>query len=156
SWTVRPGDGQFLEFGWGPRRPDLEPPERLKSRTIGFWRSWVAAGRSRSSRARDPERTLIERSELVLKLLSQATSGAFVAAPTTSLPEWPGGARNWDYRYVWIRDAAFSAQTLLSLGHIEEAHAYLRWITARLRESGPRPLRVLYAAHGDPDLTERS
>ncbi|EQD50836.1 glycoside hydrolase 15-related protein, partial [mine drainage metagenome] len=74
SWTVRPGDGQFLEFGWGPRRPDLEPPERLKSRTIGFWRSWVAAGRSRSSRARDPERTLIERSELVLKLLSQATS----------------------------------------------------------------------------------
>ncbi len=155
-WTVRPGTRQFLQFGWDRPPAELEPPERLLNRTIGYWRSWVGAGRTRSSRQRSSEPPLIERSELVLKLLSHATSGAFVAAPTTSLPEWPGGTRNWDYRYVWIRDAAFSAQTLLSLGHIEEAHAYLRWITARLRESGPRPLRVLYAAHGDPDLSERT
>ncbi|MHB1435464.1 MAG: glycoside hydrolase family 15 protein [Thermoplasmata archaeon] len=155
-WTVRPGPRRYLEFGWGAHRPDLEPSERLQARTVDFWREWVRAGRSRRSRHWDREAPWIERSELVLKLLSHATSGAFVAAPTTSLPEWPGGTRNWDYRYVWIRDAAFSAQTLLSLGHIAEAHAYLRWITARLRESGPRPLRVLYAAHGDPDLTERT
>jgi GH15 family glucan-1,4-alpha-glucosidase len=155
-WTLAPGVRQYLQLGWGPDAPDLGDLTRLERRTAEFWRDWVDAGRSRRTHPSDPEHPLIERSELVLKLLSHATSGAFVAAPTTSLPEWPGGSRNWDYRYVWIRDAAFAAQTLLALGHIEEAHAYLRWVTARLRESGPRPLRVLYAVQGNPDLTERT
>ncbi len=154
-WTLAPGVRQYLQLGWGHDPPALGDPTELQRRTADFWRAWVGAGRSRRSRPADPEHPLMERSELVLKLLSHATSGAFVAAPTTSLPEWPGGSRNWDYRYVWIRDAAFSAQTLLSRGHLEEAHAYLRWVTARLRQSGSRPLRVLYAAHGNPDLSER-
>ena len=95
--------------------------------TVAFWRRWL--GRSRYS---GRWREMVHRSALTLKLLTYAPTGAIVAAPTTSLPEQLGGARNWDYRYTWIRDAAFTLYALLRLGFTEEAGAFMGWLRGAL------------------------
>jgi GH15 family glucan-1,4-alpha-glucosidase len=120
--------------------------------TVAYWRRWVG-----QSRYQGRWREMVLRSALTLKLLTYAPTGALVAAPTTSLPENLGGERNWDYRYTWIRDAAFSLYGLLRLGFTEEASAFMGWLTDRMRDwkVGPSgPLQIMYGIDGRPDLPE--
>ncbi|MGB6501589.1 MAG: glycoside hydrolase family 15 protein [Thermoplasmata archaeon] len=147
--VVEPGRPQFLQLRWGDP-PSPEPtPATLLSVTDAYWRGWVSPPDAPLRRVAARWHPWVERSELVLKLLSYADSGVFVAAPTTSLPEWPGGPRNWDYRYVWIRDAAFTAQVFLLLGHVSEARAYVAWAFDRAeRLADGEELRAVYTVDG--------
>jgi GH15 family glucan-1,4-alpha-glucosidase len=136
-----------------PRGCSLEEAEELGDATIAFWRNWLSA-----SRYRGRWREIVHRSALTLKLLTYAPTGAIVAAPTTSLPEQIGGERNWDYRYVWVRDAAFCIYALLRLGFTSEADAFMRFITtyATAGAAGAAgPMQVMYGIDGRTDLTER-
>jgi GH15 family glucan-1,4-alpha-glucosidase len=120
--------------------------------TVHYWRRWVS-----QSGYRGRWREMVQRSALTLKLLTYAPTGALVAAPTTSLPEQIGGERNWDYRYTWIRDAAFSLYGLLRLGFTEEAGAFMGWLTDRTRDwkVGPSgPMQIMYGIDGRAELPE--
>jgi GH15 family glucan-1,4-alpha-glucosidase len=135
-----------------PRKYSEHETRESYERTIAYWRRWLA-----QSRYRGRWREMVDRSALVLKLLTFQPTGAIVAAPTTSLPEQIGGPRNWDYRYTWIRDAAFSLYGLLRLGFTEEAEAFMAWLTDRFHdrmagESGP--LQIMYGIDGRPELPE--
>ncbi|HTT65715.1 MAG TPA: glycoside hydrolase family 15 protein [Bryobacteraceae bacterium] len=130
-----------------------EPPAgaaELLNQTARFWRAW--AGRSQYG---GRWREMVTRSALLLKLLTYLPSGAIVAAPTTSLPERIGGSRNWDYRYTWVRDAAFTVYALMRLGYTEEAAGFARFMQARVKEleTGKGP-QVLYGIDGRRDLQE--
>jgi len=127
---------------------DVDDTSALFDATAAFWRSWLS-----QSTYTGRWREMVDRSAITLKLLTHEPTGAIIAAPTTSLPELIGGDRNWDYRYVWMRDAAFSLYALLRLGFTEEARAFIQWLSERLGEErdedhGLGPLRVLYDIDG--------
>jgi GH15 family glucan-1,4-alpha-glucosidase len=112
-----------------------------------------------TSRYRGRWREVIHRCALTLKLLTYDPTGAIVASPTTSLPEQVGGERNWDYRYVWVRDAAFCVYALLRLGFADEAAAFMRFIvgqTTANAASAAGPMQVMYGIDGRTDLSERT
>jgi GH15 family glucan-1,4-alpha-glucosidase len=143
-----------VERGYIPRRYEEEETREAYERTIDYWRLWLS-----KSRYRGRWREMVHRSALTLKLLTYQPTGAIVAAPTTSLPERIGGGRNWDYRYTWIRDAAFSLYGLLRLGFTEEAGAFMDWLTARFREGTDTtgdPLQTMYGIDGRRELPEET
>ena len=118
--------------------------------TVNYWRGWV--GRS-NYKGRWLE--MVNRSALVLKLLTSQTHGSMVAAPTFGLPEHVGGERNWDYRYSWIRDSSFSLYALIRLGYTDEAEAYMHWIEDRCNDLNPDgSLQIMYAIDGSKRLEE--
>jgi GH15 family glucan-1,4-alpha-glucosidase len=129
-----------------PSRAEIE--ERL-DHTIEFWGEWSHAGQYEG-----PWAEAVRRSELALKLLVYAPTGAIAAAPTTSLPEAPGGERNWGYRFCWIRDASFTLDALLRLGRTDEARAFFWWFMQATRITKPR-LQVLYELDGGARAPER-
>jgi GH15 family glucan-1,4-alpha-glucosidase len=136
-----------------PRGCSGEEAEELGDAAIAFWRSWLSA-----SRYRGRWREVVHRSALTLKLLTYAPTGAIVAAPTTSLPEQIGGERNWDYRYVWVRDAAFCVYALLRVGFASEADAFVRFILRHATAGGAGasgPMQVMYGIDGRTGLPER-
>lgn len=112
--------------------------------TVRFWRQWLA-----QCRYVGRWREMVQRSALTLKLLTYAPTGAIVAAPTMSLPETIGGERNWDYRYTWIRDAAFTLYALMRLGFSKEAGRFMEWLDARCHDlNADGSLQVLYRIDG--------
>ena len=141
----------------GHRRDRPVEPEETASAfedTLAFWRRWLS-----TSGYRGRWREMVNRSALVLKLLTYAPSGAIVAAPTASLPEVIGGERNWDYRYTWVRDAAFSVHALLRLGFTEEAAAFMDFLEARAKETHAGengPLQIMYRIDGGHEIPEQT
>ena len=131
-----------------PITPDTA--ESLFRRTVGYWRKWL--GKSNYS---GRWREMVERSALLLKLLTFEPTGAIVAAPTCSLPEELGGGRNWDYRYTWIRDAAFTLTALLQIGFTDEAAQFMNWIHQCCTHLNPDgSLQIMYGIDGRKHLPE--
>ena len=124
--------------------------ERALAETESFWREWHG---QRPDSLPDEWRDVVARSLMVLKALTYAPTGGIVAAPTTSLPEWIGGVRNWDYRYCWLRDATLTLLTLLSAGHVDEAAHWRRWLL-RAVAGDPADLQIMYGVAGERRLTE--
>lgn len=142
---------QYLE-GNGTELMDLPlDVPALQERTFQYWRNWMSKCRYEGRWI-----SMVQRSALVLKLLTYEPTGAIVAAPTCSLPEEVGGERNWDYRYTWIRDAAFTVYAFLRLGFKEEAAAFMGWLEQRVQEEERvnGPLNVMYGIDGRHELTE--
>ena len=152
--ALRAGDEVAFSLTYDAEAPAVLPPlgEPARDRvaaSIAWWSSWIAA-----MSYDGPYRDAIERSLLVLKLLSYAPSGAIVAAGTTSLPERIGGALNWDYRFCWLRDAAFTMRALHGCGFRDDAAAWCDWLLHATRLTRPR-LGVLYDVFGNPPEPER-
>ncbi len=126
---------------------DNDVRHRLEA-TVSFWEGWAAL-----CTYDGPYEEEVIRSGLTLKALTNAPTGAIVAAPTTSLPEEIGGVRNWDYRFCWVRDATFTLYVLMSLGHTSEAEAFIGWLT-RTTAGRPQDLQVLYGIGGERLLPE--
>ena len=141
--TIEPGDTTI------PPLPVMRA-EELFQETLLFWRRWISkcryAGRWRE---------MVRRSALLLKLLTFEPTGAIVAAPTCSLPSPIGGERNWDYRYTWVRDAAFTVYALMRVGFPDEAKAFIRWLSDRAHEMGEGGMvQPLYGIDGRHRIDE--
>ncbi len=154
AFECRAGARALLALATAHADPLVLPPraavEARLDRTAAFWTGW-AAGLS----AAGPWKAAVVRSALVLKLLIHAPSGAIAAAATTSLPEHVGGERNWDYRYCWLRDSAFTLDALLRLGCRAETHSFFWWFMHATRQTTPR-LSVVYRLDGGGRLPERT
>lgn len=155
SCALDEGDSVWFTLGAGSTETDVDA---IVADTVNYWQFWTAR-----STYRGRWREAVERSALVLKLLTSIDTGGLIAAGTTSLPEVVGGERNWDYRYVWIRDAAFTLYAFLELGYAAEAAAFTDWLTDRLANCAARctdadrpPLSPLYDLDGNDDLTEET
>jgi GH15 family glucan-1,4-alpha-glucosidase len=158
SLRLRAGESAVVVTAWGGvPRPDVARSLEALEVTESSWRAWVSEGRARGRGWAKPHSALVTRSELAMKLLTYADTGAIAAAPTTSLPEWIGGVRNWDYRFSWVRDSSLTAQALLALGHPEDAEAFLEWVdeASAVQQAEHRSLRILYSLRGETAFEEQ-
>jgi alpha,alpha-trehalase len=149
--TLQEGDTAFAALSWSEHDPPFDYDEafRRMERTSDFWREWLNHG----SFPDHPWRIYLQRSALTLKGLAYAPTGAMVAASTTSLPETPGGERNWDYRYTWLRDSTFTLQALHYLNLDWEADEFMQFV-ADLECNEDGGLQIMYGIDGRRDLTE--
>jgi len=155
--ALHEGESGFIALTWsGPAPTTQQEADADLESTVSFWRDWLSTGTFPDH----PWRPFIERSALTLKGLSYAPTGAIMAASTTSLPETPGGARNWDYRYTWIRDTGFTLRALYRLGYDWEALEYFAFILEALQgKDMTKPfseLQIMYGIGGERDLTEKT
>jgi GH15 family glucan-1,4-alpha-glucosidase len=148
---IKEGETRFCALSWGGREPKSsdEAYKRLVW-TAHHWQHWLARGRFPDH----PWRTYLERSALTLKGLTYAPTGAIIAAATTSLPETPGGSRNWDYRYSWVRDSTFALWGLYTLGFDWEASDFLYFVADVA--GGEQDLQVMYGVGGERELAEET
>ncbi len=150
--TLREGERAFVALAWSshPLPRDYEEAAVWLARTGRFWQEWLKHGTFPDH----PWRSHLQRSALTLKGLTYAPSGAMVAACTTSLPEAPGGDRNWDYRYSWVRDSTFMLWALYTLGFDEEANDFFYFI-ADMAEAEQGQLQIMYGIGGESRLEEQ-
>ena len=151
DFTVSQGERVPFVLRWFPsNQPPPEPiePECALAATVYFWEEW--AGRC-TYQGRWHE--AVHRSLLTLKALTFAPTGGIVAAPTTSLPEWIGGVRNWDYRFCWLRDATLTLLALIRAGYVDEAGAWRDWLLRAIAGS-PDDVQIMYGVAGERRLTE--
>ena len=150
--TVSEGDRVPFVLTWYPSHlepPDRVDPDKALEETHEYWDDWA----NRCEFEGD-HHDAVHQSLLVLKALTYAPTGGIVAAPTTSLPEWIGGVRNWDYRLCWLRDATLTLLALLQAGYVEEADAWRRWLP-RAAAGNPEDLQIMYGVAGERRLDER-
>ncbi|WP_455923224.1 glycoside hydrolase family 15 protein [Pseudomonas putida] len=150
----RLAEGQCAEFILGSEDDPLVragQSARCLAHTLKYWRDWLG-----QSHYQGRWREMVHRSALALKLLTSRKHGGIIAAPTFGLPEQVGGARNWDYRYTWIRDASFTVYAFMRLGFNEEANAYVRWVRERVSDCCQEQvdLHLMYALDGREQLPE--
>jgi GH15 family glucan-1,4-alpha-glucosidase len=151
--TVEEGERVPFVLTWHPSHAAVPEPvdaERALADTESFWRAWNG---QRSFDVPEEWRQILHRSLMVLKALTYEPTGGIVAAPTTSLPEWIGGIRNWDYRYCWLRDATLTLTAFLHAEHVDEARAWRAWLL-RAVAGDPADLQIMYGVAGERRLTE--
>ncbi|HEY7761680.1 MAG TPA: glycoside hydrolase family 15 protein [Actinomycetota bacterium] len=148
------GESAFAALSWnGDDRgvpADANEAWQQVYETADFWRAWLNMGEFPDH----PWRSHLQRAALTLKGLTYAPTGALIAAPTTSLPETPGGERNWDYRYSWVRDSTFALWGLYTLGFDFEANSFFYFIEDQFKDGSP--LQVMYGVGGEKDLNEHT
>jgi GH15 family glucan-1,4-alpha-glucosidase len=153
--TLDRGESAFVAVAWDGSAPtSVEEANAHLADTVAYWRDWLSTGTFPDH----PWRSYMERSALTLKGLSYAPTGAIMAAATTSLPETPGGARNWDYRYTWIRDSSFMLRSLYRLGFDWEALEYFAFILEAVAGGATDDygIQIMYGIGGEKDLTEHT
>ncbi|OUD03297.1 glycoside hydrolase family 15 protein [Streptomyces swartbergensis] len=151
EFTVRKGEKVAFVLTWHPShepRPPLVDPYESLRHSVEDWRAWAS-----HCRYDGPYRDAVVRSLITLKALTYAPTGGIVAAATTSLPEEPGGVRNWDYRYCWLRDSTLTLGALLAAGYQEEAEAWRNWLL-RAVAGDPADLQIMYGLAGERRLPE--
>ncbi|MFI9241022.1 glycoside hydrolase family 15 protein [Streptomyces sp. NPDC053086] len=151
EFTVTEGDRVAFVLTWHPsheKRPPLTDPYEALESSVNDWRRWA-----RRCRYDGPYRDEVVRSLITLKALTYAPTGGIVAAATTSLPEKPGGVRNWDYRYCWLRDSTLTLGALLTAGYHKEAESWRNWLL-RAVAGNPADLQIMYGVAGERRLPE--
>nr|WP_277883574.1 glycoside hydrolase family 15 protein [Arthrobacter sulfonylureivorans] len=152
EFTIKAGEKVDYELCWFPSHRTVPPMidvDAALDETVNFWQNWC----SRFPPQGDYN-GMVKRSLLVLRAMTHETTGGIVAAPTTSLPESFGGERNWDYRYVWLRDAALTLESMMTHGYETEALQWRNWLL-RAVAGDPEDLQIMYGVAGERDLQER-